>query len=126
MSNKHVLNRYENMEFPKHKFREYPKKITHPNGSRVLVKSPAEEEVLLRATDDEAVRIANQFAAENKKELDAIDNSNDRNSLVEKAHELGIAVDKRWRTDTLKELITKAETAQDLYQEAQTERDRML
>jgi len=41
-----IFNRYENMEFPKYVFHEYPK-LLGPEGKRVTVHSPEEEEATL-------------------------------------------------------------------------------
>jgi|ERR1700742_2636091 len=125
-----ILNRYENFQFPQYAYREYPKWVK-PNGASddaqpVLVKNRLEEDMVHQASASEAEAITKKLNDAAQREIAAIGKSNDRDSLLEKAGNLGIVADRRWSIDTLKNAILNAEAAKELADQAAESRKEAL
>lgn len=111
---------YGNMNFPEWKYREYPKHIsTGPHGQYVVAKNEEEEEkilVTLQKEDDDAPPEQQILVADPEKEI-----------LISRAAELGVAINKKWSKLKIKSAVEDAEAAADALpvesSEAEVERD---
>lgn len=119
-----ILNRYEGMQFPEYKYREFPKHLTVKVDGRVrtvTVKNEHQERKVLSGSDDQIKKVVSDNKDEYQANQEKIVGHADKDSLLKRANDLGITVDKRWSAETLKREVDKGELALANEKEAEEE-----
>lgn len=97
---------YANMDFPPYVWQEYPKHIaTGPHGKYEVAQNAADEERIrakLQKDQDDAPAEPVHLVLDPQKEI-----------LISRAHELGVAINRKWSVAKLQQVVNAAEQSVD-------------
>lgn len=120
MSKDNVLNRYSGMQFPDYRFKEYPKIVSVKNGTkvdRVLVKNEWQEKKVLEGAKEDVAKVKSENQDAFRHEQEKIVGFADKDSILKRAKDVGIAVPKNANVETIKRLLEDHEAALEIEKE---------